>query len=111
MNRVRKTFASTLLVATLAAAGYAATPAAAADPGRKPVTVEYRYQSWESPETNYKNIRRIVKRACSAEGPRPLSLQLKEQECMSEMMNRAIEGLGRQQLAALHDKARGRATS
>jgi UrcA family protein len=95
------------ILAALAAGALLVQPAMA-QPGRETVSVEFRYQAWESPAENYQRLHREVKRACDAPGLKLMITRVTEAQCVAGMTDRAVERLGRAELAGVHLAETGR---
>jgi hypothetical protein len=98
---------------TVAALAIAAIGAAHADPargqaGRQLFTLEFRYEAQKSPEANYDAFRHMAEHTCITPGPRPIQTMVQERACVTEIMDRFVETLGRAEIAAVHAARTGR---
>ena len=97
---------------TIAALAIAAAGAAHAEPGqagRQIFTLEYRYDAAKSPEANYGAFRHMAERQCISPGLRPIEIMVRERACVTGIMDRFVETLGRAEVAAIHAARTGRA--
>ena len=98
----------------IAAFALSAAAAAHAEPvrpeaGRQLFTLEYRYDPAKSPEANYNAFRHMAERQCVAPGLRPIQTMVQERACVTGIMDRFVETLGRAEVAAIHAARTGRA--
>ena len=89
--------------------GVALFPAvpASAEPGRKPVSVEFAYDPEESGVTNYRNLLVKVRRACTQQGPRSIAYMPKEKACIAQMTNLTVAQLNKPEVNVAHAAATG----
>lgn len=111
-----KTFVAKSLLALGLSAAVLTVPATAQTPidtigGQERAQIEFRYRGWDTPAENYQVVRRLARRACKTEGPRPLAFALVEQACVAELVDGAIAQIGRPQIAQIHFNATGRRVS
>lgn len=110
-----KIIKSLLALSLSAAAGLAVSPAIAQSPGQtfgyEPVTIEFRYRSWETPAKNYQALRRIARNSCTSLGPRLMVTRISEQKCADALTDSAVAELGRRTVSELHFAATGRRVS
>jgi hypothetical protein len=100
-------FCSVLALAV--AATCLATAPVSAEPGRRPVSLEFTYDPEASAATNYRTLLVRVRRACMQEGPRSVAYMAREQACIEGMTNLAVAQINRPSLMAAHEAARGKA--
>jgi hypothetical protein len=98
-----------LSLAVLAAPAIAQSPINTAGQGK--VTIEFRYKGWDTPAENYKNMRRVAKRACATPGPKLMIARISEDRCVAALTDGAVAGLRRQAVTQLHFAATGRLIS
>jgi hypothetical protein len=79
------------------------------EPGRQVFTLEYRYDAAKSPEANYDAFRHMAQRRCDSPGLRPIQTLMRERACVTGIMDRFVETLGRAEIAAVHAARTGRA--
>jgi hypothetical protein len=103
---IQMTKLSKILAALIA--GSVLVQPALAQAGRQPVTVEFRYQDWQSAKENYQRLHRLVERACSSQGLKLMITRVAEVACIDGMTELAVERLGRSDLATAHHQATGR---
>ena len=99
----------TIAALSLAASGMAHAEPGHGQAGRHTFTLEFRYDALKSPEANYDAFRHMAERQCVGPGLRPLQTMVLERACVTQIMDRFVETLGRAEVAAVHAARTGRA--
>lgn len=95
---IRTASAAFLLAAVFAAPAVAAPPAH----GVAEFKVAFTYDPQASPQAIYSDLRRTARKACEADGVRSLKQRLQEQACAARLLDRAVERVGRSDVAGVH---------
>jgi hypothetical protein len=97
-------------VTTLALALACAAPAAHAQTASAPdrFRLELRYDRAETAAWNYARFRRLAREACSTPGLQPIDAILRQKACVAGVMDSAVSGLNRADLAIVHARETGR---
>lgn len=83
-----------------------AAPKASADPVNtnvRTVTAAFAYNPSAPVEEIYADLARTAEQACTTPGPRPMSLRKLDTQCAADLLSKAVERIGRTDIAALHD--------
>ncbi|MFT3725383.1 MAG: hypothetical protein QM773_17575 [Hyphomonadaceae bacterium] len=83
-----------------------AAPKAFADPVTsdvRPVTAAFAYNPAAPVSEIYADLARTADYACTTPGPRPLSLRKLDDQCAADLLAKAVERIGRTDIAAMHD--------
>ena len=90
-------------VALLAASLFLAAPAAQAEPSIKTFEVRFEYNRTSGAEKIYTDLKRTAYNACDRAGLRSsLRMQKQVKICAADVVNKAVQAIGRTDLAALH---------
>jgi UrcA family protein len=88
--------------AVLVAVALTAHPAAAQTVSER-VKVAFTYHPEDPAEKIYSHLQSAARDACTVHGSRSLRLDLYERACTRELLDRAVAGIGRPDLAQLND--------
>ncbi len=91
--------------AVLVAVALTAHPAAAQTVSET-VKIAFTYHPEDSAEKIYSHLQSTAREACTVHGSRSLRLDLYERACTRELLDRAVSGIGRADLAQLNDANR-----
>ncbi len=83
-----------------------AAPKAFADPVNTSVrtfTAPFAYNPEAPAAEIYADLARTAHQVCTTPGPRPLSLRKVDEQCATDLLAKAVERIGRTDIAALHD--------
>ena len=83
-----------------------AAPKAFADPvntNMRTFKTAFAYNPAAPVDEIYTDLARIADQACKTPGPRPLSLRKVDEQCAADLLAKAVERIGRTDIAAMHD--------
>jgi hypothetical protein len=109
MTLPRTTLFRSILALGAGAACLAALPASAQHRLRPPITVHFTHNPEDSAATNYRNLLVKVRRVCRSSGPLALSSLADQRICIAQMSDLAVAQVGRPDLMAEHEAAKGAA--
>lgn len=86
-----------------------AAPRAFAEGGKTPdvtaITARFAYDPSAPAAEIYAGLAHRAQGACATPGPRPISLRKFDRACAADLLAKAVERIGRMDLAAVHDHA------
>lgn len=83
-----------------------AAPKAFADPvntNMRTFKTAFAYNPAAPVDEIYADLARIADQACKTPGPRPLSLRKVDEQCAADLLAKAVQRIGRTDIAAMHD--------